>query len=291
MFAKLQQASRLNDTGGFPYLRSHPLTTERMADMQARITQPASSADTQGANTAVVQVMEHAMIAARARVLSYSAVDDLRKWSADVTPTALERQGVAQQAGALYGATFAALKLRDFSHAQALWAQLTAVVAHDPAAARLARLLGCELWLAQGQPGRAVQILQDANAAPATSNDGHRAELLLWAQAAVAGSQAKPVQAVTQSLQTWVASHLRDALAWQALATAYAAQGRTLGAIRAQAEVDMAQMNYAAALTRFKAAQDWARNGGAGADHIEASIVDTRTREAALLVREQALER
>jgi predicted Zn-dependent protease len=37
MFAKLEQASRLNDTGGFPYLRSHPLSTERMADMQSRI--------------------------------------------------------------------------------------------------------------------------------------------------------------------------------------------------------------------------------------------------------------
>ena len=34
MFEKLQQASRLNDNGSFPYLRSHPLTTERIADMQ-----------------------------------------------------------------------------------------------------------------------------------------------------------------------------------------------------------------------------------------------------------------
>jgi Zn-dependent protease with chaperone function len=34
MFEKLQQASRNNDSGGFPYLRSHPLTTERIADMQ-----------------------------------------------------------------------------------------------------------------------------------------------------------------------------------------------------------------------------------------------------------------
>jgi predicted Zn-dependent protease len=34
MFEKLQQASRLNDNGAFPYLRSHPLTTERIADMQ-----------------------------------------------------------------------------------------------------------------------------------------------------------------------------------------------------------------------------------------------------------------
>ncbi|HEY0825763.1 MAG TPA: M48 family metalloprotease, partial [Ramlibacter sp.] len=36
MFEKLQQASRLNDNGSFPYLRTHPMTTERAADMQSR---------------------------------------------------------------------------------------------------------------------------------------------------------------------------------------------------------------------------------------------------------------
>ncbi|HXE48407.1 MAG TPA: M48 family metalloprotease, partial [Ramlibacter sp.] len=36
MFEKLQQAARLNDNGAFPYLRTHPMTTERMADMQSR---------------------------------------------------------------------------------------------------------------------------------------------------------------------------------------------------------------------------------------------------------------
>jgi predicted Zn-dependent protease len=37
MFDKLQQANRLNDNGSWPYLRSHPLTTQRMADMQSRL--------------------------------------------------------------------------------------------------------------------------------------------------------------------------------------------------------------------------------------------------------------
>ena len=36
MFDKLQQAARLNDNGNFPYLRTHPMNTERIADMQAR---------------------------------------------------------------------------------------------------------------------------------------------------------------------------------------------------------------------------------------------------------------
>ena len=32
MFEKLDHANRLNDSGAFPYLRSHPLTTERIAE-------------------------------------------------------------------------------------------------------------------------------------------------------------------------------------------------------------------------------------------------------------------
>ncbi|HSV34166.1 MAG TPA: peptidase M48, partial [Ramlibacter sp.] len=91
-------------------------------------------------------------------------------------------------------------------------------------------------------------------------------------------------------LQTWVALHPRDAQAWQLLAGAYAALGQTLRAIRAEAEVQVAHLDYQAAMDRFKAAQDQARKGGGG-DHIEASIVDTRARQVELLLREQALER
>lgn len=294
MFSKLEQASRLNDTGGFPYLRSHPLSTERMADMQARLPNIASGGGV-GKGVAVSQVMDHAMVAARARVLAFSGVDDLRSWAADVAPAAMAHQTPAQQAGSLYGATLAAIKLRDFANAHISWARLVAQVGQDAAAARLARLLGVELYVAQGKAERAVaQLVAD----PAPTRTG-RAELLLLAQAAVLGSQtpstsarvADALSGAAQSLQTWVAERPRDAQAWQALATVYAAQGRTLGAIRAQAEVDMAQLAYPSAVARFKSAQEWARKGGAGVDHIEASIVDTRLREATLLAREQALER
>lgn len=305
MFAKLEQASRLNDTGGFPYLRSHPLSTERMADMQSRLPHIASSGAA-GKGPVGAQVPDHAMVSARARVLSHGAVDDLRSWAADAEPAALARQTPAQQAGSLYGATLAATKLRDVASAQALWARLVAQVRHDAAAARLARLLGVEMFLAQGQVERAESLLRPVTVAGAPTGTGdapstpdNRAELFLRAQAAVQGNQNRPVSArateslvaATQSLQTWVALHPRDAQAWQAMSTVYAAQGRTLGAIRAQAEVDMAQLAYTSAAARFKSAQEWARKGGVGVDHIEASIVDTRLREATLLAREQALER
>ena len=74
------------------------------------------------------------------------------------------------------------------------------------------------------------------------------------------------------------------------LGRANTAQGQVLRAIRAEAEAQVALMDYAAAVDRFKAAQGLARSTP-GVDHIEASIIDTRTRQVQSLLREQALER
>jgi predicted Zn-dependent protease len=112
----------------------------------------------------------------------------------------------------------------------------------------------------------------------------------LAAQAAIQARQTAPA---TQALQSWLVDHPRDAQAWQWLASAYAAQGSTVAAVRAEAEVNIAQFDYATALARLKAAQEVAKkpaqNGSV--DHFDASIVDTRTRQVELLLREQALER
>jgi len=68
MFEKLQQSSRLNDNGAFPYLRTHPLTLERMVDMRSR--QPL------GARAAPPRAdLEHALMVARARALSSGGVE------------------------------------------------------------------------------------------------------------------------------------------------------------------------------------------------------------------------
>ena len=281
MFEKLQQASRLNDSGGFPYLRSHPLTTERMSDMQTRL--PQGKANGMATVSGPVDLV-HAMVSARARVLSNAQVDSLRSWATQVAPTEMAKMAVPAQVGALYGATLAALKLREFAAAQAAWARLNGLTRDDAVAARTSALLGAELALAQGQPARAQSLLQGM------PNTG-RAALFLRAQADIASGKA---EAVAQALQTWLADHPRDAQAWQWLAQANTAQGKTVAGIRAQAEASVARFDYAAALDQLKAAQTLVRQsagGAGGADHIEASILDTRTRQVELLVREQAVER
>ncbi len=283
MFEKLQQAARLNDSGNFPYLRSHPLTTERMADMQARVPAPqaAGSAAPTASAAPTNPGLEQAMVSARARVLANTSVDALRTWAQEVVPATLARMTPQQQVGALYGATLAAIKQRDFAAAQSRWARLLELSRSSSAAMRQTRLLGAELALAQGDAGRANSVLQGLESSG-------RAALLLSAQAQTQTGQAAKA---AQNLQTWVADHPRDALAWQTLAVANGTLGRTLAAVRAEAEANVAQLDYAAAASRLKAAQDLVRSRASWVDHIEASIVDTRKRQVDALLREQALER
>ncbi|HEY8360868.1 MAG TPA: M48 family metalloprotease [Ramlibacter sp.] len=272
MFEKLQQASRLNDNGAYPYLRTHPMSSERAADMQSR--QQLQEA------TPPVATLDHVLAAARARVISNPAIDAQRGFLAEAESAALPSQQRIRQASVLYSAAFAASRLRDPVTAARLLARLQPAVAGDPVGERMVRLLDAEIALASGDRARVLRLL-DPQAT-------RRPELLLRAQAQVQSGQAADA---AQRLQTWVATQPRDAAAWQLLASAYVAQGQQLRAVRAEAESRMAQLDYPAALDRFKAAQDLMRRGGAAADHIEASIIDTRTRQVESLVREQALER
>ncbi|WP_313238004.1 M48 family metalloprotease [Delftia acidovorans] len=308
MFDKLQQANRLNDNGSWPYLRSHPLTTERMADMHSRLPR--------GVAPAPAPSLEHVMMAARARVLSRPGVDVLRQWAEQPRSTSFGSQTQTQQVAQLYAATLSAVQLRDWAEAREMSGRLQVATAADAGAQRQARLLQAELELTAGKPGAALQALPPlylpaaapAQASPTesipakTTESGpslatvnvvenravRRPELLMRTQILLreqgAASMAGP-------LQTWVTDHPRDASAWQLLAQVQRAQGQELRALRAEAEAQVAHYDYAAAVDRFKAAQDLARKGGPKVDFIEASIVDTRLRAVEELLREQAREK
>jgi predicted Zn-dependent protease len=186
----------------------------------------------------------------------------------------------SQQANTLYAAALASAKLRDSAAAAKFAATLAAVTAGEAKAARIATLLSAELALQAGDP-------KPAAALGASASSG-RPELMLSSAGLIATGRAGET---AQRLQTWVSLHPRDGEAWQLLAKAYLAQGQTLRGIRAEAEAHVAHLDYDAAMDRFRAAQDLARKGTTREDHIEASIIDTRTREVASLLREQAAER
>jgi len=277
MFDKLQQANRINDNGSWPYLRSHPLTTQRIADMQSRVAHDAPRPAP--AST------EHAMMTARARVLMRPGVDAWRQWVADPQDAGFAARPQRERAAAWYAAALAAVQLGDWEGARRALSGLQGAVQGDAAAQRQPRLLAAELELAAGQPAAALTALGDA---PSAGGAGARPELLLRTQALLRTGGAAQV---TGALQTRVTTHPRDAAAWQLLAQVWRQQGQGLRALRAEAEAQVARQDYAAAVDRFKAGQDLARKSAGAADHIEASIIDTRLRAVESLLREQAAER
>ncbi len=290
MFEKLQQASRLNDSGGFPYLRSHPLTTERIAEAQSRMQLNAKEpvkAEAPAAGTTISPVL-HAMMAARARILAAPGVDGLRPMVAEAerrvaaqqSPGAATGAASIRDAGALYGGAFAAAQLRDFGVARSLLARLKPLAAGNERAVNAVNLLSIDIDLISGTvPASAASF----DIAAATT----RADVLTQSRSLLA---AKRAAEVSSRLQTWVSAHPKDATAWQLLATAYGNQGQNVRAIRADAESRAAQLDYVAAVDRLKAAQTMIRTNPASADHVESSIIDTRTRQLELVVKEQALQ-
>ncbi|MFZ4287278.1 M48 family metalloprotease [Variovorax sp. HJSM1_2] len=276
MFEKLQQASRLNDNGSFPYLRSHPLTTERISDMQSR-----QLLDAPKNLPPKPPDFYQAMMAARARVLSRPGPDALRSWIADGNLVATkEKELNYASAGVLYAAALGALQLREIDTARRLASVLLQQSAATPKPYRVAKMLAAEIEWAAGDV-KAAAALVDADAPG-------RPELIIGSQLRIRSGQAR--QAITR-LQPWVSTHPRDAAAWQLLSNAYDAQGQTLRALRAEAEVQVARLDYSGALDRFKAAQDFVRKpppGSGPVDDIEASIIDARTREVLAKLKEQA---
>ena len=85
------------------------------------------------------------------------------------------------------------------------------------------------------------------------------------------------LKASAAALQTWVAVHPDDALAWGALGQAWGRLGVPLRSIRAEAESRYALGDLDGAAERLRAGQRLARGGGP-VDFIDASVLDSRLR-------------
>jgi predicted Zn-dependent protease len=150
----------------------------------------------------------------------------------------------------------------------------------DPQVGRWLRLLRAEVELEAGEPVRATQAL-----GPAGPRLPERPELLLRARATLdaarttpAPAGAGPVRELAGQLQTWVADHRADALAWEQLALAHEMLGNRLAGARARAEVRAALGDLGAAVDLLRAARR-SSQAATGADFIEASVIDARLRE------------
>ena len=270
MFDRLYQASRLNDDGSFPYLRSHPLTTERMADIRSRL--PLVTPAPQGPRVGAVidttpSAALHPLMAARARVISEPSTERQRAWV---------DQGSSPKAkpADLYLAALSALRLGQLPQALRLARQ---GADHAPEATRQTwALLQLEILSAPGGVGLDGTSLASLRT-QALAAQG-RASMLLGAQATVlAGGQGEASLAAAR-LSQWLAEHRKDAQAWLTLSRVQATQGQRLRSIRSEAESRAALQDYAGAIDRLRAAQALPAAERA-ADRIETAIVDARLRE------------
>ena len=282
MFEKLDQSSRLNDSGGFPYLRSHPLSTERIGEARSRLGTAAP--------VAPVSVLEHSLAQARARVLMDPRVDALRRWQAlDTDRTA---STLADKLAAATGSALASTLLRDWARADAALANAQALLRGadraEPRAERFVQFLAVQSLLLRGDAQRAATVLQPL------AGDGSRPAVLLNGRVTLAAAPAGLAGAAllkprAEELQTWVTVHPQDAEAWALLAQTWSRVNQPLRALRAEAESRLAVGDIVGALDRLRAAQRNVRTG-VTSDFIEASVVDARLRDIEGLRRQLTAE-
>ena len=217
------------------------------------------------------------MAQSRARVLMDKRVDALRRWQS----RDLETEGsAADKLLNLCASAQASSQLREWSRADAAFAKALAITRASPnsgtRAERAVALLQAQSLVDRGAPGKARETMR------AWAADGSRPVLLLSAQLALTEVTAvtpdsAELKARASELQTWVALHTDDSLAWGALGQTWARLGLPLRALRAEAESRYSLGDLVGASERLRAAQRVARGGGP-VDFMDASVIDSRLR-------------
>ncbi|HPR06203.1 MAG TPA: M48 family metalloprotease [Denitromonas sp.] len=247
-FERLQQETRLYENNAPAYLRTHPLTTERIADMGNRV---------EGARyRQVTSSNDFTLVQARLATLEGPAPDvfrrETRAWEKASQPTAAQR----------YAYVHAALRVNELDRAEAAWRDF-------PKAQQSAMIvaLGAELAMARRDFATAIARLKPA--------------ITRYPQARYLGYQLADARIAAGDLNTAIAE-LRDATvtrpddfhSWTRLAKAYQASGNVSESHRAQAEVYALQGAWSSAIGQLEIAL---REGKA--DFYTQSAMDARLRD------------
>jgi predicted Zn-dependent protease len=289
MFDKLDKANRLNDSGQFPYLRSHPLTSERVAEAQLR-------AGIDGPRPAPALDAEHELMRARARVLMDTGIAALQQQAAAAAsstgPGTGMEPGKALPAALVYAQALAAVQLKDTRGLQQAFERWTSQpVPADPVVQRWMQLLWVEAELAL--PG-ALAGLPEAQRWLAVRGEPvrwDRPELALFGRWLLSRSAAQPaIRELQQALRSWLVRHPADAPLWELLSQVEAARGNRLAMLRATAEAQLASGRADTAMVTLQAARQGARQMP-DADAVELAVIDARLAELRRLQREARAER
>jgi predicted Zn-dependent protease len=296
MFERMEAAQRFNDGTNFPYLRTHPLTVDRVAEARSRTLVRETDANPGALPPAPLL---HALMQMRARVLMDTSVAGLTRLVGGQTSS----PALADRLAATYGGALAAVRLKDRNRLVAYGAALdealraaAALPQRDSGAERVLQLARAEQLLAMGQPAEASRWLAQIESRYGEQGLWGRPTLLLRAQAAAewhrtpgAADAPAELRRITEDLQSWVSLHPADAAAWEWMAQTADAAGLKLRSLRAAAEARAAVGDLTGAIDRLRAAQAQSRSVS-GQDFIEASVIDARLRQLFAERRQLALE-
>lgn len=255
-FERLQAQGRLYENNAPAYLRTHPLTYQRIADMQNRVSDLPYKQHSDS--------LEYQFVRARIQANEGEAASALQRFEARVEHN--------PQASDWYGLARAALRAGKLQRAHAALERLDAKKSQSP----LVLALAAELALSERQPDRAIELLAGAM----RSHLGYRPLAYLYARSLLAAGKAREALIfIGEQQRTWMA----DARLYRLLAEAHQALGEMTQSHLAQAEAYALQDRHGAAIEQLQLAQ---KSGGA--DFYTLSIIDARLRE---MQQEQARNR
>ena len=247
-FERLQRLSRVYENNAPSYLRTHPLTQERISDMSNRVQQMRYRQ--------VPDSDDFRFVRAKLKVGEGLASDAIRHFEAALADS-------PDDPFARYGLARAHLRAGQLERAATELARLNDAGGHSPFVAWLA----AEVALARRQPAEAVVLVERALAA---HPDHQVLEYLLGDALLQAGEAERAVQLA----RSGTLRNQQDVRFWMLAARAEAQLGRRTAHHRAQAEVYVIRGSLPAAIEQLELARK-----AADGDFFEMSAVDARMRQ------------
>ena len=250
-FEKLQRLTRISDNGSVPsYLRSHPVTDERISDAQNRAEGLPYKQH--------LDELEYHLVRAKIRAEAMEAQDAVKTFGA-----AVNDRRYASEPGARYGLAVALLRAKEPKQAEAEIARLRA----DKIASPMIETLAARARVALGDQAGALALLKAAQLRYPYRRS------VLYAILGTLQDQGR-FDDVIAALAEPLRLYPRDAKLHEARAKAYAGLGKHLLQHQAQAEFYLLQGSLPAAIEQLQFAQ----SSGEG-NFYELSVIDARLKE------------
>jgi predicted Zn-dependent protease len=259
-FDRLLRANRHNDGKAPGYLRTHPLTTERIADMQNRVDQLTAESDKR--LRMVSESLDYKFAQAKLRAASLGANEGMQFFKA-----AIAERTVLRNRADVYGLALSMVKARNFTGAEAELRSIRSVGGAQSNPHPWIENLYADVLIGQRQFDRAITVLADARK---RFPDSRPLALAHIEAHYLAGKTDAALALASERLKTIT----DDAKLYEIAARCYERMGRKLAQHRAIGESYYRRGNLVGAIEQLEIAIK-AKDG----DFYESSSAEARLRE------------